>query len=68
MQKPIISVVGHVDVGKTSFLDYFASTKMKEVNNITQEIRIIEYSSDEIKKKVYNENSKILIKILLWMD
>ena len=57
MQKPIISVVGHVDVGKTSFLDYFASTKMKEVNNITQEIRIIEYSSDEIKKKVYNENS-----------
>ena len=55
MFKPIISVVGHVDVGKTSFLDYFASSKTKEVNNITQEIRTIQYQSDEIKDKISNE-------------
>ena len=51
MFKPIIAVVGHVDVGKTSFLDYFSNTKTKEINNITQEIRISEYSSQEIKDK-----------------
>ncbi len=51
MFKPINAVVGHVDVGKTSFLDYFSNTKTKEVNNITQEIRVSEYSSQEIKDK-----------------
>ncbi len=51
MFKPILAVVGHVDVGKTSFLDYFSNTKTKEINNITQEIRLSEYSSDEIKDK-----------------
>ena len=51
MFKPIISVVGHVDVGKTSFLDYFSNTKTKEVNNITQEIRLSEYTAQDIKDK-----------------
>jgi translation initiation factor 5B len=51
MFKPILAVVGHVDVGKTSFLDYFSNTKTKEINNITQEIRLSEYSSQEIKDK-----------------
>jgi translation initiation factor 5B len=51
MFNPIISVVGHVDVGKTSFLDYFSHNKTKEVNNITQEIRMQEYSSEQIKNK-----------------
>ncbi len=51
MFKPILAVVGHIDVGKTSFLDYFSNTKTKEVNNITQEIRLSEYSSKEIKDK-----------------
>ncbi len=51
MFKPIISVVGHVDVGKTSFLDYFASSKTKEVGGITQEIRTSEYTAEEIKDK-----------------
>ena len=32
MNIPIISVVGHVDVGKTSFLDYFSTNKTKESN------------------------------------
>ena len=50
MFKPIITVVGHVDVGKTSFLDYFSNTKTREINNITQEIRLSEYSSQEIKE------------------
>lgn len=48
---PIISVVGHVDVGKTSFLDYFSSNKTKEVNNITQEIRLSEYFAKDINEK-----------------
>jgi translation initiation factor 5B len=51
MLKPIISVVGHVDVGKTSFLDYFSKSKTKEIGGITQEIRTSEYSADEIKSK-----------------
>ena len=56
MFNPIISVVGHVDVGKTSFLDYFASNKTKEVNNITQEIRMQEYTSEQIKNKFVVES------------
>jgi translation initiation factor 5B len=51
MFKPIISVVGHVDVGKTSFLDYFTVSKTKEIGGITQEIRISEYSKKEIIDK-----------------
>jgi translation initiation factor 5B len=51
MNIPIISVVGHVDVGKTSFLDYFSSNKTKEVNNITQEIRLSEYFAKDINEK-----------------
>jgi small GTP-binding protein len=56
MNKPIIAVVGHVDVGKTSFLDYFSSTKTKEVNNITQEIRLCEYSAQEMKDKFVQDS------------
>jgi len=51
MFKPIISVVGHVDVGKTSFLDYFSPSKTKEIGGITQEIRTSEYTADDIKQK-----------------
>jgi len=56
MFKPIISVVGHVDVGKTSFLDYFSSSKTREVGNITQEIRILEYNKQDIINKFVVES------------
>jgi translation initiation factor 5B len=56
MFTPIISVVGHVDVGKTSFLDYFSTNKTKEVNNITQEIRLSEYFAKDINEKFVVES------------
>lgn len=56
MLSPIISVVGHVDVGKTSFLDYYSKNKTKEINGITQSIRILEFTSNEIKETISNDN------------
>ena len=58
MLNPIISIVGHVDVGKTSFLDYYSKSKnkTKEINNITQTIRTLEFTSELIKDIVSNDN------------
>jgi translation initiation factor 5B len=56
MLSPIVSVVGHVDVGKTSFLDYYSKNKTKEINGITQDIRVLEYTSEEIKNVISNDN------------
>lgn len=55
MSKLLLSLIGHVDVGKTSILNYFTKSKEKEVQNITQQIRAYSFDSDELQKITLNE-------------
>jgi len=56
---PTCSVIGHVDVGKTSFLDYFKNSKTNEVRGITQQMSAYQYNKDHLKNTVINPNFDI---------
>lgn len=58
MSKILLSLLGHVDVGKTSILNYFTRTKEKEVGNITQQIRAYSFDSDELQTITVNDKFK----------
>ncbi len=49
LKTPICCVLGHVDAGKTSFLDALRGTRTKEVSNITQIIGGTNILKSEIK-------------------
>ena len=53
IRKPIITVLGHVDSGKTKFLDCIRNTKIvdREAGGITQHIGATEVPIDVIKKQ-----------------
>ncbi len=52
IRQPIITVVGHVDHGKTSILDCFRGTSVQEqeAGGITQKISFTRYPAEQIKK------------------
>ncbi|MEM2139162.1 MAG: hypothetical protein QXM96_03335, partial [Candidatus Woesearchaeota archaeon] len=52
MRQPIVSVLGHVDSGKTTFLDYIRESFVaeKEPGRITQSIGATEIPISVIKK------------------
>lgn len=60
---PTCSVIGHVDVGKTSFLDYFKQKKTNEVRGITQQLTMYSYDKTHLNGCVdnpnFNENFKL---------
>jgi small GTP-binding protein len=58
MSKILLSLLGHVDVGKTSIINYFTKSKQKEVGNITQQIRAYSFDSGELQMITSNEKFK----------
>ena len=58
---PTCSVIGHVDVGKTSFLDYFKNSKTNEVRGITQQMTAYQYDREHLKSTIINpETNKVI--------
>jgi len=60
---PTCSVIGHVDVGKTCFLDFFKHKKTNEVRGITQQLTAYRYDKQHlgecIKSPTFSDNFKL---------
>ena len=71
MSKILLSLLGHVDVGKTSILNFFTKSKEKEVGNITQQIRTYSFDSNELELITENDAFVALLKFGIlgyWKD
>jgi translation initiation factor 5B len=66
---PCCTVVGHVDVGKTSLLDYMRGTNTLEAQGITQQIGCTKYSRERLEYLMGEKmRTKLKIDQMLWID
>ncbi len=73
LRSPIVTIVGHVDHGKSSILDYFRGTHFqeKEAGGITQKISYTKYPLSQIKQTcplIDKNNVKLDIPGFLFID
>ena len=70
MRPPIITVLGHVDCGKTTFLDIFRKMTLKnrEPGGITQSISIVNLKKESIDLITKGSKEKIEIPGILFID
>ena len=65
---PICCVLGHVDVGKTKFLDYLRNTHTKEASGITQQIGTTYFNSETLSKLCTSLAKNLTISGMIMID
>lgn len=68
MTTPICAILGHVDVGKTSLLDYLRGSTTKEDSDITQQLGLTTFNKEMLENFCGKLKNKLTLEKLLVID